>query len=129
MKVIRFNEPQEYHAPGQELRRARIFVDEEKIGKKDIVVGMSIYAAGMAAPFHEHEGSETMIIVHGRGRFGTRDKVVELGPGDVVYFEPGEEHFLENIGSQSLEFFFVYSKPGDEKPIKEKWIPLKTGKE
>ncbi|MEM0079425.1 MAG: cupin domain-containing protein [Nitrososphaerota archaeon] len=128
MKVVRFDEPQEYHAPGQELRRVRIFIDEEVLGKKDITVGMSIYAPGMKAPFHTHEGSETMIIIHGRGRFGTREKSVEVGPGDVLYFEPKEEHYLENIGSQTLEFIFIYSKPGDEKPIKETWVPIKKEK-
>ncbi|RLC33403.1 hypothetical protein DRH14_04920 [Candidatus Shapirobacteria bacterium] len=125
MIVVKFDEPQEYHAPNQETRRVRIFIDEENIGKKDIVMGMSIYGPGMEAPLHSHEGSETMFIVHGKGEFGTEDKVVQVGPGDVLYFEPGEKHFLRNIGSQTLEFIFIYSKPGDEKVIKEKWIPLK----
>ncbi|MFQ6080301.1 MAG: cupin domain-containing protein [Candidatus Bathyarchaeia archaeon] len=124
MILVRFDEPQEYHAPGQETRRARVFIDEEKIGRKDVAVGMSIYGPGMAAPFHAHKGSETMFIVHGRGQFGTREEVVEVGPGDVLYFAPGEEHFLKNTGSQTLEFLFIYSQPGDEKPIKEKWVPL-----
>lgn len=124
MILVRFNEPQEYHAPGQDIRRARVFIDEEKIGRKDIAVGMSIYGPGMDAPFHTHKGSETIIIVHGKGKFGTREKAVEAGPGDTLYFMPGEEHFLKNIGSQTLEFVFIYSQPGDEKPIKEKWVPL-----
>jgi len=89
------------------------------------VVGMSIYGPGMEGPFNKHEGSETVIIVHGKGLFGTREKTVEAGPGDVLYIPPGEEHFLKNIGNQTLEFIFVYSKPGDEKPIKETWIPIK----
>jgi quercetin dioxygenase-like cupin family protein len=125
MIVVRFDEPQEYHAPGQETRRARVFIDRERIGRDDIVVGMSIYGPGMEAPLHKHEGSETIFIVHGRGVFGTKERTVEVSFGDVVYFQPGEEHFLKNIGSQTLEFVFIYSKPGDEKPIKEKWIPLR----
>jgi mannose-6-phosphate isomerase-like protein (cupin superfamily) len=66
-----------------------------------------------------------MIIVHGKGRFGTKEKSVEVYPGDVLYFDPREEHYLENIGSQTLEFVWVYTKPGDEEPIKKNWIPLK----
>jgi len=125
MICVRFDEPQEYYAPGQETRRARVFIDEEKIGQKDITVGMCIYGPGMEAPFHIHGGSETMFIIHGRGRFGTKEKTVEVGPGDVLHFPPGEEHSLRNIGSQTLEFLFIYSTPGDEKPIREKWVPLK----
>lgn len=124
MILVRFNEPQEYHAPGQDLRRARVFIDEAKIGRKDLAVGMSIYGPWMEAPFHTHEGSEIMIIVHGNGKFGTKEKVVEAGPGDTLYFMPGEDHFLKNIGSQTLEFVFIYSHPGDEKPLKETWVPL-----
>lgn len=124
MIVVRFDEPQEYHAPGQNIRRARIFVDEERIGTKDIDVGMSIYGPGMKAPFHVHPGSEIMFIVHGRGKFGTREKTVEVGPGDVLYFPPGEEHYLENDKSQTLEFLFIYPHAGDAKVLKEKWVPI-----
>lgn len=125
MKVIRFDESQEYHAPQQEYRRTRIIIDEERIGRKDLVVGYTIYAPGQSAPFHTHEGSETMFIVHGRGRFGTREKSVEVTQGDVLYFDPGEEHNIETVGSQTLEFIYIYSKPGDERPLKEKWVPVK----
>jgi mannose-6-phosphate isomerase-like protein (cupin superfamily) len=124
MIVVRSDEPKEYHAPRQEIRRARIFIDEGKIGRKDILMGMSIYGPDMSAPFHTHEGSETMFIVHGRGEFGTRDEVVKVRSGDVLYFPPGEEHYLRNIGSQTLEFVFVYSNPEDGKPLRENWIPL-----
>ena len=128
MKVIRFDEPQEYHAPNQKMRRVRIFTDEEKIGRKDVLIGMSIYGPGMKASFHGHDGSETIFIIHGKGQFGTRDKVVEVGPGDAIYFKPGEEHILKNIGSQTLEFLFVYSNPEDAKPLRENWIPLTKAK-
>ena len=63
-------------------------------------------------------------MLHGNGKFGTRETVVEAGPGDTLYFAPWEEHFLKNIGSHTLEFVFIYSPPGDEKLIKETWVPL-----
>ena len=128
MIVVRFDEPQEYHAPKQETRRARIFTDEEKIGRTDILMGMSIYGPDMAAPFHSHKGSETMFIAHGKGQFGTKDKIIEVGAGEVLYFPPQEEHFLKNIGSQTLEFIFVYSNPEDGKALKDNWIPLTKAK-
>ena len=124
MIVVRFDDPQEYHAPEQTARRARVFINERKIGRKDIAVGMSIYGQSMEAPFHMHKGSETIFIVHGKGRFGTKSEEAEVGAGDVLYFKANEEHFLKNIGSQTLEFVFIYSSPGDEKPIEEKWVPL-----
>ena len=124
MIVVRFDEPQEYYAPKQEIRRARIFTDEERIARKDVLMGMSIYGPGVAAPIHTHKGSETMFITHGRGQFGTKDKAVDVEPGDALYFPPGEEHFLKNIGSQTLEFIFVYSNPEDGESLKKNWILL-----
>ena len=126
MIIIRSNEPKTYHSPGAPTRQAKVFIDEQKIGQKDIVMGMSMYGSGMEAPYHTHEGSETMFVVRGNGRFGTKERVIEVGPGDVIYFPPREEHFLKNPGVQTLEFVWFYSKPGDEKPIKEKWVPLQT---
>jgi methionyl-tRNA synthetase len=123
---VKFDDPQKYHSPGQAARQARVFIDEEKIGRKDVVMGMSQYGAGMEASFHTHKGSETMFIVRGRGQFGTKKSVIEAAPGDVIYYPPGEEHFLKNTGTLPLEFVWVYTQPGDEKPIKEKWVPLPT---
>ncbi|NIM45529.1 MAG: cupin domain-containing protein [Nitrososphaeria archaeon] len=85
---------------------------------------MSIYGPGEAATSHAHRGSETMFIVHGRGKFGSPEGVVEVGPGDVLYFRPGEEHYLENTGSQTLEFVYVYADPDDGKALTENWLPL-----
>jgi quercetin dioxygenase-like cupin family protein len=126
MIVVRSDDPQKYHSPGQTARQAKVFIDEEKIGRKDVVMGMSTYGAGTEAPFHTHSGSETMFVVRGNGQFGTKERVIEAGPGDVLYFPPGEEHFLKNSGSQKLEFVWVYSQPGDEKPIKDKWVRVPT---
>lgn len=128
MIYVKFDDPQirRYHAPGQTDRQALFFTDEERIGRKDIVMGMSIYGVGMEAPFHTHKGSETMFVVRGRGKFGTRERVIEAGPGDALYLPAGEEHFLKNSGAETLEFVWVYSQPDDQKTIKEKWVPLKT---
>lgn len=126
MLFVKSDEPQKYHSPGQPARQARVFIDQGKTGRKEVVMGMSMYGAGMEAPFHTHKGSETMFVFRGRGQFGTKERVIEAGPGDVIYFPPGEEHFLKNSGSQILEFVWVYSQPGDEKPIKEKWLPVQN---
>lgn len=128
MIVVRFDEPQEYHAPNQEIRRAKIFTDEEKIKRKDVLMGMGIYGPAMSASLHTHKGSETIFIIHGKGQFGTKDKTVEVGPGDVLYFPPGDEHFLKNVGSQTLEFAFAYSNPEDGESLKKNWIPLPKAK-
>jgi len=124
MKVVRFDESQEYHAPQQPYRRTRVIIDEATIGRKDLVVGYSIYSPGQTALYHVHKGSETMFFVHGQGRFSNKRTSVEVKAGDVLYFPPGEEHNIEAIGSQTLEFIYIYSQPGDEDTLKTTWIPI-----
>jgi len=84
----------------------------------------------MSAPWHTHKGEELIFVVHGKGKFrskmkGGEIKEVEATTGTILLFLPGNEHNMENIGSQTLEFIFVYSPPGDESPIQENWIPHK----
>ena len=89
---------------------------------------MTIYTpkGSESAPLHKHEGSETIFVTHGKGKFGTKDGFVLAEPGDVIYYQPGEEHYLENVGSQTLEFIWIYSQPGDEDAVKKFWVPVKN---
>jgi putative monooxygenase len=125
MKVVRYDETPVWNAPGQETRRVKLYATPEDFGTKGLTVGMSIYGPGMAAPWHKHDGEETMFILHGKGRFATRSESVEVSAGDLLYFPPGEEHMLECVGDTSLEFLFIYTPPGAEKPIKETWVRRK----
>mgnify|MGYP001039314076 CR=1 FL=1 len=124
MKVVKFDEVTEYEGPTQPARRIRILATPESVGTKNISAGISIYGLGMSAPWHTHEGEEMIFVIHGKGKFRTKTQETEAITGTVIYFPPGEEHQLENTGSQSLEFIFVYAPPGRETlPIQEKWIP------
>jgi len=75
MKVVRYDETPVWNAPGQETRRVKLYATPEDLGTKGLTVGMSIYGPGMAAPWHKHDGEETMFILHGKGRFATRSGV------------------------------------------------------
>ena len=123
MNIVKSDEVSEYEGPGQPARRIRLLATPESIGTRGVSMGMSIYGLGMSAPWHSHQGEELIFILHGKGKFRTRTQEVEVTAGTVVYFPPGDEHQLENSGSQSLEFIFVYAPPGQElRPIQEKWV-------
>jgi len=126
MKVVRASEVTEYQAPGQSMRRARILANPEIIGIQKVAVGSASYGPGMSAPFHKHAGEEIIVVVGGNGKFTSRKEEVEAATGDLIFFEPGEEHKLENTGSQTLRFIFIYTQPGDEQNLKKNWIPLKS---
>jgi quercetin dioxygenase-like cupin family protein len=44
--------------------------------------------------WHSHEGGQLLIVVDGAGHVGSRDGSRRaIGPGDVVWTDPGEEHW------------------------------------
>ena len=52
------------------------------------------FEPGARTAWHTHPLGQTLLVVSGRGLVGLwRDKVREVRPGDVVYFEPGEKHW------------------------------------
>lgn len=126
MRIVKFGESEEYHAPGQPLRRAKIFASPETTGTKGLTVGMTLVAPGEKGALHTHKGEETMFVVHGTGKFFTKEGEFIVGPYTLVYIPPGEEHGYENVSTtQTLEFIWIYTPPGEEKPLREKWIKVK----
>ncbi|SET01256.1 (R)-mandelonitrile lyase [Oceanicella actignis] len=52
------------------------------------------FAPGARTAWHTHPAGQTLLILSGRCRVQSRGGPVrELGPGDVVRFAPGEEHW------------------------------------
>jgi len=59
--------------------------------------GMSLttvsFEDGSVTNWHDHPGEQLLYVLEGRGRVGTETAQWEVGPGDVVYVEPGERHW------------------------------------
>lgn len=56
--------------------------------------GSVTFEPGARTAWHTHPLGQTLIVTAGFGRV-QRDggKIEEIGPGDVVWFEPGEKHW------------------------------------
>jgi AraC-like DNA-binding protein len=61
-------------------------------------------------PRHFHEEPEVNVVVHGKATLGVGDRSLELGAGEVVMFEPGQDHVLLDA-SPDLELFVVALRP------------------
>jgi AraC-like DNA-binding protein len=61
-------------------------------------------------PRHFHEEPEVNAVVRGTARLGVGDRTLELGPGELVLFEPGQDHVLLEA-SADLELFVVALRP------------------
>ncbi|MDQ1730003.1 MAG: hypothetical protein QOK10_162 [Pseudonocardiales bacterium] len=51
------------------------------------------FTPGARTVWHRHPKGQTLYVTDGIGLVATRDSVQEIRPGDVVYIEPGEEHW------------------------------------
>jgi AraC-like DNA-binding protein/mannose-6-phosphate isomerase-like protein (cupin superfamily) len=61
-------------------------------------------------PRHFHEEPELNVVLGGRARLGVGERVFELGAGELVAFEPGQDHVLLDA-SPDLELFVVALRP------------------
>ena len=58
-------------------------------------VGASVtFEPGAHTAWHSHPLGQTLIVTAGRGRVQRwGGPIEEIGPGDVIWFEPGEKHW------------------------------------
>lgn len=61
-------------------------------------------------PRHFHEEPEVNLVVTGQARIGVGDRTLELRAGELVLFEPGQDHALLEA-SPDLELFVVALRP------------------
>jgi AraC-like DNA-binding protein len=61
-------------------------------------------------PRHFHDEPEVNILLRGRCTMGIGERTVALGPGDVVFFQPGQDHALLDE-SADLDLFVLAVSP------------------
>lgn len=57
--------------------------------------------------FDRHSHDHGIYILRGRGRVLIGWETYDLGPGDVVYIGPNEQHQFESVGEEPLGFLCV----------------------
>jgi methionyl-tRNA synthetase len=65
-------------------------------------------APGVRSDPHQHDETETFVIVAGSGDLIVDAERIPVSPGTVAQFEPFETHFLENTGTADLIFATFY---------------------
>jgi methionyl-tRNA synthetase len=69
-------------------------------------------APGKHSDPHQHDETETFVIVSGHGDAVVDAKRIPVGPGTIIQFEPFETHHLDNCGSEDLIFATWYWRDG-----------------
>lgn len=71
------------------------------------------FTPGARTAWHTHPKGQTLYITDGIGRIGTRAGVREFRPGDVVYIEPGEEHWHGATGERFMSHVAIQEADAD----------------
>lgn len=58
-----------------------------------VLINTVVFTPGARTYWHRHPGGQLLVVTAGRGVVATRDQVQVVGNGDVVWAEPGEEHW------------------------------------
>ncbi len=58
-------------------------------------------------PHKFHEASEVYYILKGKGLMHIDDETAEVSPGDTIYIPPRAVQWIENKGSDDLEFLCI----------------------
>ena len=95
MKITR---NQEIHsAPGPEAYftgSVRVEMQFSQQPRTNAAAAMVTFEAGARTAWHTHPAGQTLIITSGMGWIQKEgEAIVEVFPGDVIYFEPEEKHW------------------------------------
>lgn len=83
-------------APGPEdWFTGTVFIDGIRNPDEQSAVGAAHvrFTPGARTAWHTHPKGQTLYITDGIGLIGTAEGVREFRPGDVVFIEPGENHW------------------------------------
>jgi quercetin dioxygenase-like cupin family protein len=78
-----------------------------------VTITRIVLEPGAVSPRHRHPNSEQIwLALNGAGRLLLADgATAPFAAGDVVRFEDGEVHGVENIGASALEYVSVTAPP------------------
>ncbi len=96
--------------------RRKVFrlVDQELVGSKHIVAGLTIFEPGESSSRHNHPGSEEVdIMVRGTGDVVVGDKRIPFNDGDWIFIPEGVFHQHVNNGNEPLWLIWMYTPPGE----------------
>jgi methionyl-tRNA synthetase len=83
-------------------------IDMERVESMGVGAAWGRLAPGAKSDAHQHDETETFVIVAGAGDLVVNSGRTPVAPGQVIQFEPFETHHLENTGETDLVFATWY---------------------
>lgn len=76
------------------------------LGSIDTPAGSALvvsFEAATRTSWHRHPAGQVLYVLEGIGQVGTRSgEMASIGPGDLVYAPPGEEHWHGSVEAEPM---------------------------
>ncbi len=93
MKVISLKDMETRQGP-EDWFTGTVWMDAAAVETPGAGIFRVLFEPGARTNWHTHPEGQILYIVTGEGRAQREGELlVEIGPGDVVYFAPGEKHW------------------------------------
>jgi quercetin dioxygenase-like cupin family protein len=96
MKVVDLKSVKENDVAGPLFTGGNVYTQpllEDAFGGDKIQIINVKFEPGARNKFHTHTTEQVLFVIEGEGIVATRDEERTVGPGTLVYFAPGEEHW------------------------------------
>jgi quercetin dioxygenase-like cupin family protein len=96
MKVVDLKSVKENDVAGPLFVGGKVYTQpllEDKFGGDKIQIVNVKFDPGARNKFHTHTCEQILFVIEGKGIVATREEERIVGPGTLVYFAPGEEHW------------------------------------
>ena len=88
--------------------RWKFLIDADFIGSSGLSLGFAEIAPGGDLTLHYHPPAEIYVVTNGKGILNKSGELEEIKKGDVVYIEGNAKHALKNLGTKTLEFYWIF---------------------
>ena len=88
--------------------RWKLLIDADFMVSSGLSLGFAEIAPGGDLTLHYHSPSEIYVITNGKGILNKSGELEEIKKGDVVYIAGNAKHALKNVGTETLEFYWVF---------------------
>ena len=88
--------------------RWKFLIDADFMGSSGLSLGFAEIAPGGNLTLHYHSPAEIYVVTGGNGILNKSGELEEIKKGDVVYIARNAKHGLKNIGTEILEFYWIF---------------------
>ena len=88
--------------------RWKFLIDADFMESSGLSLGFAEIAPGGDLTLHYHSPAEIYVVTSGKGILNKSGELEEIKKGDVVYIKGNAKHALKNVGTETLEFYWIF---------------------